>query len=155
MKSFFETLFIAAALAFWGWGTIAIGMKFEIKWEGVAYGFTIGGPGDEERDMANIIAYWNNSDKHLRLFVLDSMLADNDFGIYTAALYPMYSEIQNQKVNKHIVVINGQERAFYYAVLTGRQTLNERKFKQMFNFTKNEGYAVTFQQPITKNMGFN
>lgn len=155
MKSFFETLFIAAALAFVGWGTIAVGMKFEVKINGVAWGIIIGGKSDLERKIDNTIAYWNNSDRFLMLMLIDSMLAGEDIGTYVVAMYPMYTTVMNERVEQRIVTIGGHERSLYYFVLSGRRKLDKELIASVFNFTEPSGYTVTWQAPITKNKGFN
>lgn len=59
MKGFFETLFIAAALAFIGWGTINVGMKFEVKIKGESYGFTVGGMSEKARGSLMYRSFMN------------------------------------------------------------------------------------------------
>jgi hypothetical protein len=63
MKWFFESCILAVGIAFVGWIIITAGVKFEVKFKGEEYGFTIGGSTEQQKYITNKLATYNSYPK--------------------------------------------------------------------------------------------
>lgn len=137
MKGFFETLFLAGALAFVGWGIINIGMKFEIKVNGRAWGITIGGPDEKERALLNYLQIYNGYQETYYAwadrFLIDLPDRDNCLRY----LYPQFENIG--------LIGTSENSKVFFIVCSGKKILDfadAMKMNISYNYQLPHGYTV-------------
>lgn len=142
-------------------------MKFQIIWMSEEiingdtiktkheYGFTIGGPSEEEGEKANTISYWNNSDKIYRFVVTCDMIdsfpvlwqEEENLRYYLFSNYMQYAD-----GNLEYHQVPGSYYGFYYVRLLDVQRLNSRKFDALFTSDEMDTtYTVVGHYILTKN----